>query len=167
MRNIDNDIEIISRICNKYNFGFNELKSNCCIMYKECYDFFKIEIYVVEVGHLGLLFPTSVNSFLLFYNDTTNILEPILLTHLYRSRLIDMTDEEIWSTCIVPLSSNPTDLVDCELHKKEMLIKGFHISSEKNYDLTWDIVEEEQYFSRSDVSVEEEMYYYECISCWL
>lgn len=167
MRNIANDIDIIFRICNKYNIGFNELKSDCCIMYKECLEFFKIEVYVIETGHLGLLFPRSVNVFLLYYDDNSNILEPVLLTQLYRSGLIDMTDEEIWSNSIVPLSVNPCELQTCEQSKKEMLIKGFHICSEKNYDLTWSYQEEQVYFSRPGISVEEEMYFYECVSGWL
>jgi len=167
MRNIANDIEIISRICETYNFGFNTIESDCCIMYKECLEYLKIDVYVVETGHLGLLFPRSINTFLLFYDDHSNILEPVLLTQLYRSGLIDMTDEEIWTKSIVPLSCNQNELKTCEQSKKDMLIKGFHICSEKNYDLTWTSEEEAMYFSRSDISLEEEMYFYECIAPWL
>lgn len=168
MRNIEKDIEMLSQLCNKYNLGYNKYVSNCCIFTEYCLEYLKIEVYLLEYGHLGLVFPTLINTFLLYYNDDySNILEAILLTQLFRSELITLSDDDIWNQCIIPLSNNPDHLLSCTDQYKKSLIEGFHICKTKKYNLTWTVEEEEEYFSQPNIKIEEEMYYRECILCWI
>jgi hypothetical protein len=57
------------------------------------------------------------------------------------------------------------DLIDIDDEYKQQLIKGYKICKEKTYNFK-SIEEEEQYFMRSDVTPEEEVYYYEFIVEW-
>lgn len=78
---------------------------------------------------------------------------------------MDIEDEHIWSIC-----KNMADKCNRDLHNigdeyKQQLIKGYKICKEKNYHFT-SIEEEEQYFMRSDITPEEEVFYYEFIVEW-
>jgi citrate synthase len=78
-----------------------------------------------------------------------------------------MLDEEIWNM-LVSLS-NDHDFEDCDPEYKQQLIDGYKIISTCAIHNTYNfktIEEEETYFSRSDVTAAEEVYYYTFVIQW-
>ncbi len=79
---------------------------------------------------------------------------------------MNIEDEHIW-TLVKNLADKykykcKRDLIDIDDEYKQQLIKGYKICKEKTYNFK-SIEEEEQYFMRSDITPEEEVYYYEFI----
>jgi hypothetical protein len=78
---------------------------------------------------------------------------------------MNIEDEHIWT-----IIKNLADKYKRDLHGiddvyKQQLIKGYKICQGKTYHFK-SVEEEEQYFMRSDVTPEEEVYYYELIIEW-
>lgn len=74
-------------------------------------------------------------------------------------------DEDIW-ICIKKLADKCNrDLLHIDEEYKQQLIKGYKICKTKSYHFK-SMDEEEQYFMRSDITSEEEVYYYEFIVEW-
>jgi hypothetical protein len=70
--------------------------------------------------------------------------------------------EHIWKVIKNLADECKKDLSDIDDEYKQQLIKGYKICKGKTYNFR-SIEEEEQYFMRSDVTPEEEVYYYEFI----
>jgi hypothetical protein len=74
-----------------------------------------------------------------------------------------MLDEEIWNMLVS--RSNDPDFEDCDPEYKQQLIEGYKICQNKTYNFKT-VEEEETYFSRSDVTAAEEVYYYTFVIQW-
>ena len=75
---------------------------------------------------------------------------------------MNIEDEHIWTLVKNLADKYKRDLIDIDDEYKEQLIKGYKICKGKTYNFK-SIEEEEQYFMRSDITPEEEVYYYEFI----
>jgi len=75
---------------------------------------------------------------------------------------MNIEDEHIWTVIKNLADESKKDLIDIDDEYKQQLIKGYKICKGKIYNFK-SIEEEEQYFMRSDVTPEEEVYYYEFI----
>ena len=78
---------------------------------------------------------------------------------------MNIEDEHIWTVIKNLADKYKRDLNDIDDEYKQQLIKGYKICKGKTYNFK-SIEEEEQYFMRSDVTPEEEVYYYELIVEW-
>ena len=78
---------------------------------------------------------------------------------------MNIEDEHIWKVIKNLADEHKRDLNDIDDEYKQQLIKGYKICKGKTYNFK-SIEEEEQYFMRSDVTPEEEVYYYELIVEW-
>ena len=78
---------------------------------------------------------------------------------------MNIEDEHIWTFVKNLADKCKRDLIDIDDEYKQQLIKGYKICKGKTYNFK-SIEEEEQYFMRSDVTPEEEVYYYEFIIEW-
>ena len=78
---------------------------------------------------------------------------------------MNIEDENIWMVIQKLADEYKRDLSDIDYEYKKQLIKGHKICKGKTYNFK-SIEEEEQYFMRSDVTPEEEIYYYEFIVEW-
>ena len=76
---------------------------------------------------------------------------------------MNIENEQILS--MLKNSKNAGDLEDCDEEYKQQLIHGYKICKNKQYYFKT-VEEEENYFSRADVTAEEEVYYYEFIVNW-
>ena len=74
-------------------------------------------------------------------------------------------DEHIWTFLKNLADKCKRNLIDIDDEYKQQLIKGYKICKGKTYNFK-SIEEEEQYFMRSEVTPEEEVYYYELIVEW-
>ena len=75
---------------------------------------------------------------------------------------MNIEDEHIWILVKNLADKCKRDLFDIDDEYKQQLIKGYKICKGKTYNFK-SIEEEEQYFMRSDITPEEEVYYYEFI----
>ncbi len=164
MRDIKEDIEVIEAFCLKYGISFNSfdsVNSSYAIMLNDCDTYLSIKVYVLEKAHLGIIIPSFIREFQLFYEEEMRcILEPVLYTEFERNGYIYMSDEEIWQKIVEPMSINDSKY-------KQELIRGYHICKNKHYNLSWTFAEEEAYFMDPSTSFEEELYFYECIMRWV
>jgi hypothetical protein len=78
---------------------------------------------------------------------------------------MNIEDEPIWTLIKNLADKCKRVLIDIDDEYKQQLIKGYKICKGKTYNFK-SIEEEEQYFMRSDVTPEEEVYYYEFIVEW-
>jgi hypothetical protein len=78
---------------------------------------------------------------------------------------MNIENEHIWKVIKNLADKYKRDLNDIDDEYKQQLIKGYKICKGKTYNFN-SIEEEEQYFMRSDVTPEEEVYYYEFIVKW-
>lgn len=78
---------------------------------------------------------------------------------------IENEHEHVWTTIKHLANQRNVCLNDIDDEFKQQLIKGHVICTGKTYNFT-SIEEEEQYFMRSDVTPEEEVYYYTLIVEW-
>ena len=78
---------------------------------------------------------------------------------------MNIEDEHIWTVIKNMADQRKRNLNDIDEDYKQQLIKGYKICNEKTYNFK-SVEEEEQYFMRSDVTPEEEVYYYEFIVEW-
>ena len=78
---------------------------------------------------------------------------------------MNIEDEHIWTVIKNLADEHKRDLNDIDEEYKQQLIKGYKICKGKTYNFK-SIEEEEQYFMRSEVTPEEEVYYYEFIVEW-
>jgi hypothetical protein len=78
---------------------------------------------------------------------------------------MNIEDEHIWTFVKNLADKCKRELIDIDDEYKQQLIKGYKICNGKTYNFK-SIEEEEQYFMRSDVTHEEEVYYYEFIVEW-
>jgi hypothetical protein len=78
---------------------------------------------------------------------------------------MNIEDEHIWTIIKNLADKYKRDLQDIDDEYKQQLIKGYKICQGKTYHFK-SVEEEEQYFMRSDVTPEEEVYYYELIVEW-
>jgi hypothetical protein len=78
---------------------------------------------------------------------------------------MNIEDEHIWTVIKNLADEHKRDLNDIDDEYKQQLIKGYKICKGKTYNFK-SIEEEEQYFMRSDVTPEEEVYYYELVVEW-
>ena len=78
---------------------------------------------------------------------------------------MNIEDEHIWTVIKNLAYKHKRDLNDIDDEYKQQLIQGYKICKGKTYNFK-SIEEEEQYFMRSDVTPEEEVYYYELIVEW-
>ena len=78
---------------------------------------------------------------------------------------MNIEDEHIWTVIKNLADECKKDLSDIDDEYKQQLIKGYKICMGKTYNFK-SIEEEEQYFMRSEVTPEEEVYYYEFIVEW-
>jgi hypothetical protein len=78
---------------------------------------------------------------------------------------MNIEDEHIWTVIQNLADKYKRDLNDIDDEYKQQLIKGYKICKGKTYHFK-SIEEEEQYFMRSDVTPEEEVYYYELVVEW-
>ncbi len=78
---------------------------------------------------------------------------------------MNIEDESIWTLIKNLADKRKRDLIDIDDEYKQQLIKGYNICKGKTYHFK-SIEEEEQYFMRSEVAPEEEVYYYEFIVEW-
>jgi hypothetical protein len=78
---------------------------------------------------------------------------------------MNIEDEHIWTFVKNLADKCKRDLIDIDDEYKQQLIKGYKICNGKTYNFKSN-EEEEQYFMRSDVTPEEEVYYYEFIVEW-
>jgi hypothetical protein len=78
---------------------------------------------------------------------------------------MNIEDEHIWIIIKNLADKYKRDLNNIDDEYKQQLIKGYKICNGKTYNFK-SIEEEEQYFMRSDVTPEEEVYYYELIVEW-
>jgi len=78
---------------------------------------------------------------------------------------MNIEDEHIWTLVKHLAYKRKRDLIDIDDEYKQQLIKGYKMCKGKTYHFK-SIEEEEQYFMRSDVTPEEEVYYYEFIGEW-
>jgi hypothetical protein len=78
---------------------------------------------------------------------------------------MNIEDERIWRVIKNLADERKRDLNDIDDEYKQQLIKGYKICKGKTYNFK-SIEEEEKYFMRSDVTPEEEVYYYELIVEW-
>jgi hypothetical protein len=76
---------------------------------------------------------------------------------------LNIEDDHIWT--ILKNSKNAGALKDCDEEYKQQIIKGYKICKGKTYNFK-SLDEEEKYFSRADVTAEEEVYYYEFVVKW-
>ena len=74
-------------------------------------------------------------------------------------------NENIWIAIKNLAYERKLCLNDIDDEYKQQLIKGYVICKEKTYNFK-SIEEEEQYFMRSDITPEEEVYYYEFVVKW-
>lgn len=84
---------------------------------------------------------------------------------LNHSAKMNIENEHIWTVIKNFAHECNRDLNDIDEEYKEQLIKGYKICKGKTYHFK-SVEEEEQYFMRSDVTPEEEVYYYELIVQW-
>jgi hypothetical protein len=78
---------------------------------------------------------------------------------------MNIEDEHIWTLVKNVADECKRDLIDIDAEYKQQLIKGYKMCKGKTYHFK-STEEEEQYFMRSDVTPEEEVYYYEFIFEW-
>ena len=78
---------------------------------------------------------------------------------------MNIEDEHIWTLVKNLADKYKRDLIDIDDEYKQQLITGYKICKGKTYNFK-SIEEEAQYFMRSDVTPEEEVYYYEFIVQW-
>ncbi len=78
---------------------------------------------------------------------------------------MNIEDEHIWTIIKNLADKYKRDLHDIDDEYKQQLIKGYKICQGKTYHFK-SVEEEEQYFMRSDVTPEEEVYYYELVVEW-
>jgi hypothetical protein len=78
---------------------------------------------------------------------------------------MNIEDEHIWTLVKNLADKCKRDLSEIDNEYKQQLIKGYKICKGKTYNFK-SIEEEEHYFMRSDVTPEEEVYYYEFIVEW-
>jgi hypothetical protein len=78
---------------------------------------------------------------------------------------MNIEDEHIWTFVKNLADKCKRDLLDIDDEYKQQLIKGYKICKGKTYHFK-SIEEEEEYFMRSDITPEEEVYYYEFIVEW-
>lgn len=78
---------------------------------------------------------------------------------------MNIEDEHIWTIIKNLADKYKRDLQDIDDEYKQQLIKGYKICQGKTYHFK-SVEEEEQYFMRSDVTPEEEVYYYELVVEW-
>lgn len=76
---------------------------------------------------------------------------------------LNLENEQIWS--MLTNTKNVRDLEDSDEDFKERIIKGYKICKEKTYNFKT-IAEEEAYFTRDDITAEEEVYYYTFVVKW-
>lgn len=78
---------------------------------------------------------------------------------------MSIENEHIWSVIKTLADEHKRCVNDIDEEFKQQLIKGYKICRGKTYNFK-SIEEEEQYFMRSDITPEEEVYYYEFIVKW-
>ena len=78
---------------------------------------------------------------------------------------MNIEDQHIWTVIKNLADKYKRDFNDIDEEYKQQLIKGYKICKEKTYNFK-SVEEEEQYFMRTDVTPEEEVYYYELIVKW-
>ena len=78
---------------------------------------------------------------------------------------MNIEDEHIWTLVKNLADIRDINLINIDDEYKQQLIKGYKICKEKTYNFM-SIEEEEQYFMRSEITPEEEVYYYEFIIEW-
>ena len=78
---------------------------------------------------------------------------------------MDIQNEQIWLVIKNLADERKRNLNNIDAEYKQQLIKGYTICKGKTYGFK-SIEEEEQYFMRSDISIEEELYYYEFVLEW-
>ena len=78
---------------------------------------------------------------------------------------MNIEDEHIWTLVKHLAYKRKIDLIDIDYEYNQQLIMGYKICKGKTYHFK-SIEEEEQYFMRSDITPEEEVYYYEFIVEW-
>lgn len=78
---------------------------------------------------------------------------------------MNIDNEHIWTLIKNLAVERKRCLNDIDGEYKQQLINGYKICKEKTYNFK-SIEEEEQYFMRSDITPEEEVYYYEFVVAW-
>jgi hypothetical protein len=78
---------------------------------------------------------------------------------------MNIEDQHIWTVIKNLADKYKRDFNDIDEEYKQQLINGYKICKEKTYNFK-SVEEEEQYFMRTDVTPEEEVYYYELIVKW-
>ena len=78
---------------------------------------------------------------------------------------MNIEDEYIWTVIKNLADQSKRNLNDIDDEYKQQLINGYKICKEKTYNFK-SVEEEEQYFMKTDVTPEEEVYYYEFIVEW-
>ena len=78
---------------------------------------------------------------------------------------MNVEDERTWLVIKNLANERNRDLSNIDDEYKQQLVKGYKICKEKIYNFK-SIEEEEQYFMRSDVTPQEEVYYYEFVVKW-
>jgi hypothetical protein len=76
---------------------------------------------------------------------------------------LNIENEQIWA--MLKNSKNAGNLEDCDEEYKQHLIEGYKICKNKTYNFK-SVEEEEKYFARPDIYVEEEVYYYQFVVEW-
>lgn len=78
---------------------------------------------------------------------------------------MNIDNKHIWTSIKKLANEHNQCLNNIDEEFKQQLIKGYTICKEKTYNFK-SIEEEKEYFMRSDITPEEEIYYYEFIVKW-
>lgn len=145
-------------------FGFNPFKE--CASMPSLYNLSWLPLYNNEKSKRQFMFSDEV--FRMVANEgieTDNIdyLNEAKFDTKNMKLNLNIVNEQIWS--MLKNSKNAGNLEDCDEEYKQQLIKGYKICKNIKYYFK-SVEEEEKYFARSDVTAEEEVYYYEFVVDW-